>query len=627
MIKSAPMKKFITYTIPIVICLTILLLLFLFLFRPQEKDFERIDLEHFSLDQKNFRVDERLRKIYFKKGKEETWLEELPTINGYPFYIKGKKSIKIVTGMNGKVGFYTYLYFDNLQKKEKIQFIFEINREGKSLAVDRMKTAKSSHPYFQHLNLKKNDILFLKFKGNGIAYLSKPIIYREKPIKKRKHVFLIGVDTLRGDQIGAKIGKVPLTPNIDEFIKDCIFFKNAYAQCSWTLPSFMSLFTGLYEFNHGVDIKRPLDPGIPTLMEKVCEQFITFGYHAGMGMRKRWGYSRGFDYYKKVPYTSPLFPKAGKILFRAASDLLEKANFPNLFFFLHTYQVHDPYTPPLEFLLKLNNNPKYKKLDVVNQNAPWKTFLPVEEDLRKSLKELYQAEIHAFDTYFGEFIKKLKRLGIYDNAMIIFMSDHGEEFYEHKGWAHSHSLYNELIRVPVIIKFPNNQYKGTRMDEPIGVIDLIPTILSYYTIEHEKSQIDGIDLMPLILDEEDIRQREYLISSISESRYIQEIPPKFAIIYKDYKIIYNDKFSVTDLEYFKPYGLPPAVPQIEVYDLKKDIRERQNIAKKKENLVKKIMPIIINIKQIIKNNMSEKKKREIDLDEETKKQLKSLGYI
>jgi arylsulfatase A-like enzyme len=389
----------------------------------------------------------------------------------------------------------------------------------------------------------------------------------------------------------------------------------------------MSLFTGLYEFNHGVDIARSLDPKIPTLTEKASEKFITFGFHSGMGMRKRWGYSRGFDYYKRVPHTGPLYPKAGQNLFKQAVALLEKANFPDFFFFLHTYQVHDPYTPPLDFLLKLEKNPAYKKLDVVNQNAPWKTFHPESDDLRKSLKKLYQAEIHAFDSYFGEFIEKLKSLGIYDNAMIVFMSDHGEEFYEHKGWAHSHSLYNELIKVPVMIKFPGNNYKNTPVNDNIGVIDLIPTILSFYEVGTIESKIDGVDLMPLIRGEKEARRREYLISSVSESRYIREIPPKLAIIYGDYKIIYNESFSSKDLDYFKPYGLPPDTPQIEVYDLKKDSRESHNIALQKTELVKKIMPLIIKIRKIIKDNMIEKKKNEVHLDEEAKKQLKSLGYI
>lgn len=592
-----------------------------------KKEFERIYPVNFSLDQKKFRIDERLQKIFFKKGNEETWLEEIPSINGCPFSIEGKKSFTIIPGNDGAVGFYTYLYFDNLQKENKIQFTLEIHRAGKDLPVDKITKQNFSQRYFQDLTLQKNDKLLLKFAGYGIAFFSEPIIYKKKPVHERKNVFLIAVDTLRWDQVGARVGDVNLTPNIDKFKKDCLVFENTFAQSSWTLPSFMSLFTGLYEFNHKVDIKRPLDPKIPSLVEKISGKFITFGYHSGMSMRSRWGHSRGFDYYNLLPFTTTLFPKASQTLFRQAVELLEQANFPDFFFFLHTYQVHDPYTPPREFLLKLNDNPVYRKLDVVNQNAPWKTFQPVEEDLKKALKELYQAEIHAFDSYFGKFIEKLKDLDIYDNAMIILLSDHGEEFYEHNGWAHSHSLYNELIKVPTLVKFPRSEFKDAQVTDVVGLIDFFPTILSYYQVEYDRAGVDGIDLMPIIRGKKQARQREFLISSISESRYIQEIPPKIALIHGDYKIIYNEPFTTKELDYFKPAGLPPLTPQIEVFDLKNDPGERRHISAAPAGLLKQAIPLILEIKKKIKSNISDKQDNEIELDEEARKQLESLGYI
>lgn len=592
-----------------------------------KKNFERTYPQNFSLNGKKFRIDERLQKIFFKKGNEETWLEEIPSIHGCPFSIDGKKSFTIIPRLSGAVGFYTYLYFDNLQKENKIQFTVEIHRAGKNLPVRRIARQNFSQRYFQDLTLQKNDKLILKFAGYGIAFFSEPIIYKKKPLHERKNIFLIAVDTLRWDQVGARKGDVNLTPNIAKFKKDCLAFENAYAQSSWTLPSFMSLFTGLYEFNHKVDIKRPLEPGIPSLVEKLSGKFITFGYHSGMSMRSRWGHSRGFDYYNFLPFTTTLFPKAGQTLFRQAAALLEQANFPDFFFFLHTYQVHDPYTPPREFLLKLNGDPVHKKLDVVNQNAPWKTFQPVDEDLKKALKELYQAEIHAFDSYFGKFIEKLKDLEIYDGAMIILLSDHGEEFYEHNGWAHSHSLYNELIKVPLLVKFPGGEFEDAQLTEAVGLIDLFPTILSYYRVEYDKTRVDGVDLMPIIRGKKQAPRREFLISSISESRYIQEIPPKIALLQGDYKIIYSEPFSAKELEYFKPAGLPPLTPQIEVFDLKNDPGERSRISTPPAGLLKQAIPFILEIKKKIKRNISDKQKKETDLDEEARKQLESLGYI
>lgn len=621
------MSKFFKIGLVGFVGLAIAALVVIFLLSRAGVSFERVELPGFSMDQERFRVDERLQKLYFKKGGEETWLEDLPTIKGYPWYLKGRKSFVIIPGLSGEVGFYTYLHLDNLNRKGGIRFSLQVDRNGKSQRVGQVRARKYSRPFFTGLDLNRGDRLVLKFEGWGLVFFSQPIVYRKKKPEECRNIFLIGVDTLRWDQVGTRVGGKPLTPHIDEFIKDSVVFKNAYAQSSWTLPSFMSLFTGLYEYHHRVDIHRPLEPSMPGLMPALSKKFITFGCHSGMVMKKRWGFCRGFDYYKQVPFTNPLFPKAGQTLFREAIMLLESAGFPDFFFFLHTYQVHDPYTPPKDFLYQLNPHARFLKLDVVNQRAPWKTFQPVADELRKSLKELYQAEVLAFDRYFGEFRKKLEELNLYDNAMIIFMSDHGEEFFEHRGWAHSHSLYNELIKVPLIIKFPGSEFKGTQVEDTVGVIDIMPTLLSNYRVEYDQARIDGLDLMPLIRGERGAYQREYLISSIAESRYIEQIPPKLAVLYGDYKIIYNDEFSEKDLQYFKPYGLPPRPPRIEVYGLKDDPEDRHNRAREKHDLIKRVMPIIMEIKTILKKNLLQKKKGRTELDDEARKQLESLGYI
>jgi len=121
-------------------------------------------------------------------------------------------------------------------------------------------------------------------------------------------------------------------------------------------------------------------------------------------------------------------------------------------------------------------------------------------------------------------------MNLYDNAMIIFMSDHGEEFFEHNGWTHSHSLYNEQIRVPVIIKFPGNRFKNRKVPDVVGIIDLLPTILSYYNIDYEAAKLDGTNLIPLIKYSQ-ARRPEYVVSTISTGRYFEAIPPKIAVLF------------------------------------------------------------------------------------------------
>lgn len=594
----------------------------------EKKTFYRVSPESFQNDIEHFNVDKKLGRISFRKGKDQFQLDDIPTPDGCFFYLKGKQQVKITPPVSGDIRFYTYLYFQSLDKSDPIHFTLGISRAGSGLTgeIGHEAGLSESKPIFKNLKIAPGDRLLLKFEGRGIVYFSTPLIYKNVPAVKRKNVIFIALDTLRGDQIGARADGLSITPNIDRFIKDSVYFKNACAQTSWTLPSFMSLFTGLYEYNHDVGVKNSLGLDKPSLMIPVSNRFITFGLHGGKVMGSRWGFGRGFDHYKHFRFAGSLFPQGGRSLFRKAVELLEESHFPDLFLFLHTYQVHSPYTPPEEFLLKLNKTPKYKKLEAVNYNEPAKTYLPVDDELGRSLKELYRAEILAFDSYFGTFIDQLKAMNLYDNTMIVFMSDHGEEFFEHRGWAHSHGLYQEQIRVPIIVKFPGNRFSGREITDVVGVIDIMPTIMSYYGIDSGSVEIDGRDLMPVI-EKKRKRSPEYVISTISTGRYFEAVPPKIAVLFDRYKLIYNEPFSPVDLAFFEKYARPPEPPRFELYDLSADPGETGNIFGRHPEAIKKIMPVIVDIGRLIKRKIAEMNNSGMPMDKEVEEQLKSLGYL
>ncbi|MCK4837135.1 MAG: sulfatase-like hydrolase/transferase, partial [Candidatus Aminicenantes bacterium] len=591
-----------------------------------EIDFYRVNIKDIQPDHTRFRVDKKIGKLYFKRKDKDIFLEHIPSINGIYFYLKGTKSIRIKPEIYGDIGLYTYVEFHSLIKRVPIRFVLEKKGVDESQRLFKAEFGRMSRPLFNRVNLKKGDTFQLLFQGTGIVYFSKPIIYRRRDKQHRKNIFLIGVDTLRGDHIGMNVGGQSLTPHIDQFVKDGVCFKNAYAQSSWTIPSFISLFSGLYEFNHNVDIRHPLTLDKPHLVENLSEKYITFGLHGGCGLDGRWGYYRGFDFYQRLVSTGPLFPEGGKSLFNRAMAFLKESQFPRFFFFLHTYQVHSPYTPPRDFLFRINKTPRHFGLTAISHGNLSEKYLPVDDELRHSLMELYQAEVLAFDTYFGHFIQELKKENLYENALIILMSDHGEEFFEHKGWEHCHSLYDELIKVPLIIKFPGGEHKDTRISNPVGIIDIMPTILGYCQIEYNKEKIDGVDSMPLIRGEGKLR-RDFLISSLSTSRYLLAIPPKLAFIFDNYKLIYNYPFSEKDLEFFKNEGLPPEYLKIELYNLGQDLSEINNIAELNKDKVKKFLPIIMDLKKRINKILSARLKTPHKLDKEVIKKLETLGYL
>lgn len=600
----------------------------LILGRPgRPKRFYRLEPTELVRDGGCFEVSQEQGRVYLVENGHKAHLEEVPTTLCGHFRLQGEKRVTISPKLLGKTGFYTYLYLQGQPKGQQIEFVLEVSRQGKIRPIRKFAAARISLPLFQDLDLRQGDRIDMRFTGSGIAYYSQPILYERYAAGRateRTNVIIVAADTLRGDQMGTgRPGQGPgLTPNLERFARDAVCLENAYAQTSWTLPSFMSLFTALNEYNHGVGIKTPLRPDQPSLVENLSGQFVTFGFHGGMKAVN--GFARGFDFYQELLQTTPPYPQGGKALFDKALETLREGRFPRLFLFLHTYQLHSPYNPPEEFLRRLNPNPRSTNLQSVNSNQPAKTYLPVDAELRKSLKELYQAEVLAFDSYFGDFIARLRELKLYDNSLIIFMSDHGEEFFDHQGWAHSQSLYNELIQVPLLIKFPGGQYRGTRLSRPVGIVDIMPTILSYHGIAYDAGRLDGVDLLPLIRGREAGR-RDPVVSSMSSGKYFASFPNRIALVSGRYKLIYNEPFTQQALEVFGQFAPPWQPAMFELYDVQADPRETNNIAARRPEIKARMLPQLLRILQDIRRKAAANIPQR--LDKEMEKQLKALGYL
>ena len=612
-----------TRFITVFILLFIILICFFFiqLIKSGEHSFYRVQLDKGLNDKKNFFAEAGTGKIYFLNNKKKHPLNQAYTYNGCYFRLKGDKKIQIkLPGISCDVRLYSNIYFQGFYKK-KIKFDLEYSRNGKTENIATIHKILNESIFLKDINLKGSDSLYFKFKGDGIVFFSAPIFYKVKNEEERNYLFLIGVDTLRADYVGLKVNGNSITPNIDRFMNDCVSFKNAYVQSPWTLPSFMCLFTSRYEYNHQLFRDSYLDLDKPFLINDMKEKFVTFSYNGGGYVSQEFGYSRGYDHYQSIHKLSVKGTSdSGKIMFNSAIDLINKTEFPDLFMFLHTYQLHQPYKPPEEFLLRINRDSKYRSLKT--QRGPRTFAFEKDEELKRGFKELYQAEIFAFDSYFGDFIKKLREMNIYDCSMIVFMSDHGEEFYEHNGWEHGHGVYDEQIKVPLIIKFPDSEFRNTKIKERVEIIDIFPTIFEYYEIKYNRKKVDGKSLIPVIKNGE---KREYTFSSLSNCWMLEQIPPKIVIFVDNHKIIVNYNYSKKDLDYFEED--PPVTGGIEVYDLKSDPGEKNNISREKEDLINRVRPLIIEIKKTIKSNFLNKDKNKIKIGEELKKQLETLGYL
>jgi arylsulfatase A-like enzyme len=203
--------------------------------------------------------------------------------------------------------------------------------------------------------------------------------------------------------------------------------------------------------------------------------------------------------------------------------------------------------------------------------------------------------------------------------MIIITSDHGEEFYDHNGWEHGHSLYNELLKVPLIIKFPNSKFAGDKNNNIIRLVDIMPTILEELKIEHSQLKLDGLSLIPVLKKKEN--KHRTFIAEKGNNILNSHIPQQLSMNSGTNKLILNKKFTDEHLEFFRIK--PPLKKSIEFYNLSHDPFEKNNMADQKPETANRI---IRQIDEVI-NKAKKRKLTKPELNKKIENQLRDLGYI
>jgi arylsulfatase A-like enzyme len=286
------------------------------------------------------------------------------------------------------------------------------------------------------------------------------------------------VDTLRADHTTPYGYTRDTTPELMAFSRDAVVFDQAISHASWTKPAVASVFTSLLPGRHrAVQLRDRLDPGLVTLAEMVQAHGIATGgacansviYSAGTN------FDQGFDFFAGLHGAGNRPSKvveAGPVVDTALGWLEERRGFPN-FLYVHTMDPHVPYTPPAPFDMKFEPHPTP---DHPAQDPRFDFKEPLD---RERLIAQYDGEIAYGDQEFGRFIRELKARGLYDRALIVFMADHGEEFEDHGKWLHGRSVFDELIRIPLVVKFPGQREAGRRIAQQVQTVDLLPTVLEH----------------------------------------------------------------------------------------------------------------------------------------------------
>ncbi|MBI1356038.1 MAG: sulfatase-like hydrolase/transferase [Acidobacteria bacterium] len=346
------------------------------------------------------------------------------------------------------------------------------------------------------------------------------------PLEKVPNILLISIDTLRSDHLSSYGYERPTSPRLDELAREGVRFENVVAPTSWTLPSHMSMLTGLDPLLTGVYVDtRSLPPDTDTLALRLSRLgYATGGVVSAGYLNAKWGFARGFDYYDdfsvgkrhfgadKQEITSPhIIQLANRWLDQWQRQESERP----FFLFLHFYDVHYDFNPPPPYDTMFD--PDYKGsltgLDF-DTNPALKPGLP-QEDLNHLLS-LYDGEIRHMDDQLGGFFDDLRQRGLFDDTIIAVTSDHGEEFGEHGRFGHRATLYDEVLLVPLIVRFPAKIRAGGVVPDQVRSIDIGPTLLELAGTDAAGFGSDGVDplyqartLVPL-LDPESARGPERL---------------------------------------------------------------------------------------------------------------------
>jgi len=458
-------------------------------------------------------------------------------------------------------------------------------------------------------------------KGNSVPLFdwspvwSSPILYSTESGRTvgKPNIILISLDTLRADHLGCYGYHRDTSPNIDRFAEGALLFENCIASSSWTLPAHASLFTGVHPSVHGAEV-HPWGPPFAetetTLGELARERgYLTAAYTEGLFVSASMGFAQGVELYSDGKLAE--FPlHCAEVTFNDTVQWLETYCGLPFFLFVHTYQIHDPYTPPAHFGEMFDKD--YTEAGTVRPRQ-----VRSEKD-KIRCEALYDGEIAYTDKVVGDFLGRLEEMQLLQNTTVIVFSDHGEEFWEHGGIEHGVTLYDEVLHVPLIIKLAGENPPGGRVARQVSLTDLYATVAELLGVDGANSP-DCMSLLPLITGPETRAKydRKFIVSQVChrDSVLVSMTPDwrKRSIRTDTEKYI---KFEKEEME--------------ELYDLGGDLSEKNDISAKNEQDLLKYRAMLDSFLETVSAGRAPAataEQRVAPLTEERKRELKALSYM
>jgi arylsulfatase A-like enzyme len=446
--------------------------------------------------------------------------------------------------------------------------------------------------------------------------------------------------------------KRPTTPCIDALRQESINFSQAYAVGPYTPASFPAILTSTYPLMHG-GYGGKLAPQRVPLAEVLSQAgWHTAAVHSNPFLSRHYGYERGFDLFIDGDFSKKseqfqqrsrwrqrlegmgwLYRFCRSLFLFYEREVVARQNFRNaywpasritaagldvleqspgdLFLWLHFMDVHQPYHPPQECLAHIGGQ-ALKERDMLHL---WKKMNEAPDELTQkeieALVDLYDASICYADQQLARFFAHLKERGLYDDALIIVTADHGEEFYEHGGLQHREAkLYDELVRVPLVVKLPQGEYGGVLVKDPVSLLDLAPTVLDLANLA--ESTFKG-ESLKATWEENEAAERTVISQCfngpLNKGDLSGDGTRLLACRVQNWKLIYHENTGCCEL-----------------YDLAQDPLEKQDLAATRTDQVDRL-------KSEIKAHISLLDSTEVSVSEEPggeeilQRRLQSLGYL
>lgn len=445
----------------------------------------------------------------------------------------------------------------------------------------------------------------------------------QRHAQSKPNVVLIIIDAVRADHLSCLGYSKIKTPNIDRIAREGVLFTDCIAQAPWTLPSVGSIFASKYPSQHGAE-RQQIRKGLAwddviqiregylyeentTLAEVLKENnYYTVVFQPNINLLSEAGFEQGVDFHFDCH-------KYKNLLLERIAGWVSNRKISRLFYPSFKYAEDEKVVNYMKNWLKINHHNQFFMHALLFDSHEYHLKEKgKKEKYHIPSVELYDAVIQKADEHIGEIYDHLKKMGILDQTIFVLLSDHGEEFGDHGGYdrgysyeydsgrMHAHTLYDEIIRIPLIIRYPKKIKANTIVNQQVRSIDILPTILSLLDISNEGT-FEGIDLSRNnFTPEENLR-------AFSES--ILEGTEKKSIRTKDWKLIYH-----------------PVSQRYELYNLAQDPEEKVNLARQEEQVFESLKKELFSwMERMPKQETKAKKKRK--LSEEEIEALKALGYI